>query len=105
MDNTPDLIRNICLLGSMGHGKTALCDNLGAREGYMSQDKVGEQLFTLYRKDEQEKKTTLKCNVCHIVTDCVSKKRVVDPKTGKNTFPEGDKEETKKHLLTICDTP
>ena len=52
----PSAVRNVCMLGSMGHGKSSLIDSLGARAGFVAENKVGETLFTLYREDERAKK-------------------------------------------------
>lgn len=58
-------VRNVCMLGAMGHGKSSVVDNLGALTGYLAPNKVGEQLFTLYRADEKERKTNIKANGVH----------------------------------------
>ncbi len=43
-----ETVRNVCMLGSMGHGKSCIMDNMGALTGYLAENKVGDQLFTLY---------------------------------------------------------
>ena len=56
----PKMVRNITVLGTMGHGKSTMMDNLGAATGFLAENKIGESLFTLYRPDEKEKKSNLK---------------------------------------------
>ena len=62
-------VRNVVMMGSMGHGKSVTMDNFGAKEGYLAENKIGEALFTLYRQDERERKVRdLLCICC-----CISK--------------------------------
>lgn len=97
----PTKVRNVALLGSMGHGKSTLMDNFGAALGYLADTKIGEQLFTLYRADEREKKTNYKCNPCHLLMDATYND--LKGESGNQTL---DKEEkTGKFALTMLDTP
>ena len=63
------LVRNVAMLGTMGHGKSTVMDNLGAATGYLAENKIGDTLFTLYRQDEKEKKANFKTNPCHMVVE------------------------------------
>lgn len=92
-------VRNICMLGAMGHGKSSIVDNLGAMTGYVPENKVGEQLFTLYRADEKERKTNIKSNGVHFVFPDISyqakdDKDKVLPELKKDTF-----------MMNVQDTP
>lgn len=101
MDKNPELVRNVCMLGSMGHGKSTLMDNFGAATGYLADTKIGEQLFTLYRADEREKKTNYKCNPCHIVMEANHQERKGE---GAKTVLVGEPT-AKKFLFSMLDTP
>jgi len=93
-------VRNVTLLGTMGHGKTSLMDNLGAMTGYLAENKIGDQLFTLYRADEKEKKSNYKCNPCHLVVE--TKYNELKGEEGKQTLGEEKKD---KFMMCLLDTP
>jgi elongation factor 2 len=62
-------VRNIVLMGPMGSGKTCALDNLGALCGLVADDKIGETLFAHTRKDEQEKRCTIKSGLNSMAID------------------------------------
>lgn len=95
------VVRNVTVLGTGGHGKTTLMDNLGAATGYLSEAKIGEVLFTLYRADEKEKKTNYKANPVHMVVECPYSEVKGEP--GKEKTLE--RKESKKHMFCMLDTP
>jgi elongation factor 2 len=66
MDDESKATRNVVILGGMGTGKTTLCDVLGARQGFLSMDQIGNR-FMNQRPDEKEKGSTLKANICSMV--------------------------------------
>jgi elongation factor 2 len=55
----PEQIRNIGIVAHIDHGKTTLTDNLVAGAGMMSEDLAGQQLFTDFDKQEQERGITI----------------------------------------------
>jgi elongation factor 2 len=96
----PKKVRNVTVLGTMGHGKSCMMDNLGAMTGYLSENKIGDQLFTLYRADEKEKKSNYKCNPCHMVVE--TKYNELKGDEGKQTIGDEKKD---KFMFCMCDTP
>jgi elongation factor 2 len=56
---TPDYIRNIGIAAHIDHGKTTLTDNLLAGAGMISEELAGQQLFTDFDKQEQERGITI----------------------------------------------
>ncbi|MCX6815656.1 MAG: GTP-binding protein [Candidatus Aenigmarchaeota archaeon] len=55
----PQQIRNIAIAAHIDHGKTTLTDNLVAGAGMMSEQLAGQQLFTDFDKQEQERGITI----------------------------------------------
>ena len=55
----PDQIRNIGIVAHIDHGKTTLTDNLLAGAGMISEQLAGQQLFTDFDKQEQERGITI----------------------------------------------
>jgi elongation factor 2 len=55
----PANIRNISIAAHIDHGKTTLTDNLVAGAGMMSEELAGQQLFTDFDKQEQERGITI----------------------------------------------
>ncbi len=55
----PQHIRNIAIAAHIDHGKTTLTDNLVAGAGMMSEQLAGQQLFTDFDKQEQERGITI----------------------------------------------
>ncbi|CAD7934845.1 unnamed protein product [Amoebophrya sp. A120] len=95
-----ETVRNVCMLGSMGHGKSCIMDNMGALTGYLAENKIGDQLFTLYRADEKEKKSNYKCNPCHFLLD--AKYSELKGEVGKQELGE---EKDGKFMFCMLDTP
>jgi elongation factor 2 len=55
----PGQIRNIGIVAHIDHGKTTLTDNLVAGAGMMSEELAGQQLFTDFDKQEQDRGITI----------------------------------------------
>jgi elongation factor 2 len=55
----PAQIRNIAIAAHIDHGKTTLTDNLLAGAGMISEQLAGQQLFTDFDKQEQERGITI----------------------------------------------
>ncbi len=55
----PEYIRNIGIVAHIDHGKTTLTDNLVAGAGMMSEDLAGQQLYTDFDSQEQERGITI----------------------------------------------
>ncbi|MBI2578896.1 MAG: elongation factor EF-2 [Candidatus Aenigmarchaeota archaeon] len=55
----PEQIRNIAIAAHIDHGKTTLTDNLVAGAGMISEELAGQQLFTDFDKQEQERGITI----------------------------------------------
>lgn len=54
-----DHIRNIGIIAHIDHGKTTLTDSLVADSGIISEEHAGEQLFTDFMEEEQERGITI----------------------------------------------
>lgn len=60
----PDLVRNICILAHVDHGKTTLSDSLLASNGIISQNQAGKLRYLDSRPDEQQRGITMEVCSC-----------------------------------------
>lgn len=104
MDDLPR-VRNVMVMGSMGHGKSVTMDNFGAKEGYLAPEKIGDVLYTLYRQDEKDKKANIKANLCHLATDATYSTRTGEGEGDKFKWKLSEQKKTEKMLFSLIDTP
>lgn len=90
----PDLVRNICILAHVDHGKTTLSDSLLASNGIISQSMAGKLRFLDSRPDEQERGITMESSAVSLYF-----------KVGRKPTNEGDKPEIKEYLINLIDSP
>jgi elongation factor 2 len=88
--NDLDKVRNVCLIGAMGHGKTTVMDNFGAKTGFVAEAKIGDTQYMHYRNDEKERKCSIKANCCHMVMETTY--QVKEGEAGKEKLGEKKKD-------------
>jgi elongation factor 2 len=85
-----DLIRNMCVIAHVDHGKSTLTDSLICKAGIIAAAKAGEARFTDTRQDEQDRCITIKS-------------------TGVSLYyevePEKEQTERKQYLINLIDSP
>ncbi|AFZ81019.1 U5 small nuclear ribonucleoprotein, putative [Theileria equi strain WA] len=106
--NQPEFIRNICIAGTLHHGKTTLVDRLIEYSRFMEADKFTRKApeFTRYtdsRLDEQARALTIKSTPISLVfqNDLYED---VDVCSDQN-YAENDNPKHKSYLFNIFDTP
>jgi len=73
--------------------------------GYLSEAKIGEQLFTLYRADEKEKKANFKTNPCHLLCEGVTTQETQKTKEGRDEIKPNTKKENQQLMVCALDSP
>ena len=81
LQSRPQLIRNICILAHVDHGKTTLSDYLLSSNGVISRALAGKVRFLDSRADEQERQITMKSSSIALVFQ--DKRRAQEEERGK----------------------
>lgn len=93
LQSRPDLIRNICILAHVDHGKTTLSDNLLASNGIISQSLQGKIRYLDSRPDEQARGITMESSAISLYFKVASR--------------SAEKEEptVNEYLINLIDSP
>lgn len=94
LQTTPDLVRNICILAHVDHGKTTLSDSLLASNGIISQNQAGKLRYLDSRPDEQARGITMESSAVSLYF-----------KVARKPLIEGDKPQIKEYLINLIDSP
>jgi len=86
LQETPDRIRNVCILAHVDHGKTTLADHLIAASGIISTRQAGHLRYLDTRPDEQQLQITMKASSISLIHQ----------PSGKRAEP---------HLINLIDSP
>lgn len=78
LENSPECIRNVCVLAHIDHGKTSLSDCLLASNGIISQQHQGEIRYLDSRADEQERGITMEASAISLYFRTPSKEFIVN---------------------------
>lgn len=65
----PSLVRNLCIVAHVDHGKTTLADSLVASNGIISRRMAGKLRYMDSRPDEQERGITMKSSAVSLAFD------------------------------------
>ncbi|CAN6636382.1 ribosome assembly protein 1 [Trichomonascus vanleenenianus] len=93
LQNRPELIRNICILAHVDHGKTSLSDNLLASNGIISQNLQGQIRYLDSRPDEQARGITMESSAISLYFKVLKK------------IADQDKPQAKEYLINLIDSP
>lgn len=92
------LVRNICILAHVDHGKTSLSDSLLSSNGIISQRQAGKIRYLDFRDDEQLRGITMESSAISLYF------KILRRKSGQTN--EGDEEsEIKEYLINLIDSP
>ncbi|CCE85490.1 Piso0_005087 [Millerozyma farinosa CBS 7064] len=92
------LVRNICILAHVDHGKTSLSDSLLSSNGIISQRQAGKIRYLDFRDDEQLRGITMESSAISLYF------KILRRKTAQSN--EGNEEsEIKEYLINLIDSP
>ncbi|KAI9715304.1 MAG: Cytoplasmic GTPase/eEF2-like protein (ribosomal biogenesis) [Chrysothrix sp. TS-e1954] len=93
LQKSPDLIRNICVLAHVDHGKTSLTDSLIATNGIISPKMAGKIRYLDSRPDEQTRGITMESSAISLFFSMLRR-------------AEGETESQQcDHLINLIDSP
>jgi ribosome assembly protein 1 len=92
----PDLVRNICILAHVDHGKTTLTDSLISSNQIISNKMAGQLRYLDSRDDEQQRCITMKASSISLLYAYQKKKKDSEGKL---------QVEEQQHLVNLIDSP
>ncbi|VVT52975.1 uncharacterized protein SAPINGB_P003341 [Magnusiomyces paraingens] len=95
LQSHPDLIRNICILAHVDHGKTTLSDSLLASNGIISQNMAGKLRYLDSRPDEQIRGITMESSAISLYFKVASRSPPL----------ETNGPQIKEYLINLIDSP
>lgn len=95
-----DLIRNICILAHVDHGKTTLSDSLLASNGIISQSMAGKLRYLDSRPDEQQRGITMESSAISLHFKVATRPTTDESETSKPASPK-----INEYLINLIDSP
>ena len=93
LQQSPDVVRNICILAHVDHGKTSLTDSLIATNGIISPKQAGKVRYLDARPDEQVRGITMESSAISLFFSLLRKQSLDSPP------------EQQHHLINLIDSP
>jgi ribosome assembly protein 1 len=98
MQNDPEMLRNICILAHVDHGKTTLSDSLIASNQIISTKMAGKLRMMDSREDEQQRQITMKASSITLFHQTVQ--RISKEKKDEGVVPK-----SKLYKINLMDSP
>lgn len=113
LQSKPELVRNICILAHVDHGKTTLSDSLLASNGIISPQMAGKLRYLDSRPDEQLRGITMESSAISLYFKVASRAPSTDSEkeAGAKTAPKGPlmrpgvNPNVKEYLINLIDSP